>query len=517
MEGYLPSESNTLTVKMIIEQLLMQPDTITSFSHCKAYNVVWDADETQDPLLAYVPGAGFRVYPGGTRMAALRRLLDRTDCALKFTDGDVHIFLPKTGEDAPLDYEYSLAKGAHTFFVKTYRDRLVNPNYIVVRSNAGDDPQYEGCATDPSHLLVEKRAVYFTALASNQQAADIAAAMVRKARLEASGGSGLAPMNIAAGSYDRVSVTDPEESAPAAGNIGWVQRRYSVKGKKWEMAFGFGGWASNKDLLETLSDEAAASGMDFQRLTVNNLYADNITANSLELNWLDSAGNIDLSKIGDNLDRLLDGTIYGKVKSAALDANGMIILDACIEGDYGKVLSSSINAGRILLSQTVKSGNWYDESGVSIDASNGIILYGSNTAFRTRGTKTGDDQCYMDSTGAICAGQGKVTLNWWGLTVKGSYLILKNSAGTRSGSIYLDDSGNIVLSTDYNVSLAGQNLVDAGQAEGLILEANVGHFSEQITIPWYALASGGNGSLNYENGGMNVYASGFWHFIYYDT
>jgi len=157
---------------------------------------------------------------------------------------------------------------------------------------------------------------------------------------------------------------------------------------------------------------------------------------------------------GTSLDDLPDGTVYHRVKSAALTAGGMVLLDQvktgtyglvratdisaghirlsyCVgdlddiaNGDtYGKLLLTDISSGHILLSSlTQVSGSWYDESGVEIDATHGINIYGVNNALTARQTKMGTIQCYVGSDGAIYAGAGAVKLNSAGLSIYGQFL-----------------------------------------------------------------------------------------------
>ena len=78
---------------------------------------------------------------------------------------------------------------------------------------------------------------------------------------------------------------------------------------------------------------------------------------------------------------------------------------------YGKVLKTAIQAGLIKLSSTVKDGEWYDKSGVEIDADHGINIYGKDNALTTRATKDGAIQCYVGADGKIKAGGGAVILD----------------------------------------------------------------------------------------------------------
>ena len=56
-----------------------------------------------------------------------------------------------------------------------------------------------------------------------------------------------------------------------------------------------------------------------------------------------------------SIDNILDGDNYQRVKSVAINSDGMVVLDQTIEGDYSLVLSTDIQAGSILLSKTIQS------------------------------------------------------------------------------------------------------------------------------------------------------------------
>ena len=382
-----------------------------------------------DPLQNYQPKTNFRIYVGQSRLSSAKVLLGFTNCMMRYTGGAIHIGLIN---QSTLDYNYSLTPGQHTFLAKAYRKRLVIPNRIVVKSNPEDLDQYYGEATHASYSILPKTAFHLAELESNEQATQLAQAMINKAALETDGGSGIVPLNLGAEIFDYVQITDSRSGDAVTGNVGYIHRRVG-EGGKWEMTFGFGNWFPSKGLLQKLETETSIGNL-MDRLAVKDLYVENIHANQLDVVWIDPEGNIDLSMIGDTLDSLPDGEVYARVKAIHLDAEGGLKLDEHVTyksgydpsskmpGNatlddipngmiYSRVLSTHIDAGRIkLTSDTVVAGKWYDYSGVSIDALNGIILYGSNTAFRTRATIDGLDQCYMDSTGAICAGAGMSNL-----------------------------------------------------------------------------------------------------------
>lgn len=64
------------------------------------------------------------------------------------------------------------------------------------------------------------------------------------------------------------------------------------------------------------------------------------------------------------LDQVTVGT-YGLIKSAALDASGLVLLDQVVDGTYGKLLATQIQAGKIYISSATDFATGYDPSGKS--------------------------------------------------------------------------------------------------------------------------------------------------------
>lgn len=324
-ESYVPDEDDTKTVKTLINEIAGA--TLSCFSGCTAYDVVWDSEDSL--IDTYKPKDSFRIYEGGSRLAAIRRLLDYTYCVPRYgADGKIHILKPTT-TGTTYDYEYTLS-GGHTFFSKAYRKRLVIPNYIIVHSHPDDDPQYSGYAQDAESFgKLPKRRPYSMRLESNAQATDIAEAILSKYQLNADMGAANVPINVGAEIFDYVKVTDSRENDYRVGNLGHITRRYQAgRGRsqtRWEMDFTFGGWLTVRKLLNDLEVNSDI-GSYFARLWVKDLYAENIMADNLDMVWLDPEGNIDLSLIGDDLDNLPDGELYARVKSLHLDA-GQLRLD----------------------------------------------------------------------------------------------------------------------------------------------------------------------------------------------
>lgn len=121
-------------------------------------------------------------------------------------------------------YEYALAAGSHPFFDKGYQRRLVIPNKVVVSSLSTDETQYTGSATDAiSYAKMPVTWYYQFHLASDAQAALIAAAIQKRFTLEAESGSGNVPPNVAQEMYDYVAIVDLFDGQTRYGNVGYIR------------------------------------------------------------------------------------------------------------------------------------------------------------------------------------------------------------------------------------------------------------------------------------------------------
>jgi hypothetical protein len=324
-QSYIPDEDDEETVKDLIEGVCEA--TLDCFAHCISYEVIWD--DGYDTLAdTYMPKDGFRIYVGSSRLAALRKLLDYTSNVPRFrADGKIHIMKPVTS-GTTYDYEYSLESG-HVFFSKAYRNSVVIPNKVWVISREDDDPQYSGEAEvegyDSLPANVKKRKYVQMRLESSDQATSIAEALLVKAEMGCKRGQAEVPLNVGAEVFDYDKVTDSRQGDARTGNLGYVHRRFGPD--TWRMTFGFGNWYEYLQYQKTLKELEVYTGQYFDRLSVGNLYVENIQAGSLNMVWIDPDGNIDLSKIGDTLDNLPDGEVYARVKSLHLSAEGGIKLD----------------------------------------------------------------------------------------------------------------------------------------------------------------------------------------------
>lgn len=225
-DSYLPDKDDTKTVKTLVNAIVGA--TLAPFTHCHAFEIVWK--EGYDSLAdSYKPKDSLKIYPGNSRLAILRRVLDYTANVPRFeADGKIHILKPvTTGTD--YDSEYSLEKGQHTFFSKAYKETLVFPNRIVVKSRDNDDPQYSGEAQvdgyDSLPTKVKKTKYVQIRLESDDQAQDIAEALIAKAEMGSARGQAEVRINVGAEGFDYVKVTDQRQGDTRTGNLGYVHRR----------------------------------------------------------------------------------------------------------------------------------------------------------------------------------------------------------------------------------------------------------------------------------------------------
>lgn len=193
--------------------------------------------------------------------------------------------------------------------------------------------------------------------------------------------------------------------------------------------------------IQTLSSKGQNINADLiatNAIITAHVLANQITAGKISVVGLDGDGKLVLSQIGSgNLDNIGNGSTYGRLRLTQIDGGNI-------------KLTSSSSA----------SGEWYDYSGVEIDSSHGINIYGTANALTTRATKAGTIQCKVDAAGKMVAGAGNVELDASGLTIKGQFLFFEaggvtrgmvNASGTAlwvqspTGNLYLDANGTIYL------------------------------------------------------------------------
>lgn len=312
-EPYMPDEDDTKTVKTLVNEIAGA--SLGCFSHCQTYEVVWE-EGYHNLADSYKPRDSFRIYVNGNRLSAINRLLDNTkNVMIPKADGKLHIFQPTTSGES-YSYTYSLLKPEHTFFAKSLRNRLVIPSRIVVQSYPGNDPFYQGEATDAeSYAKLPKTEYHQMRLESNDQAEDIAKALLAKAQMWCEAGAANVPMNIGQEVYDYVCVVDAREKDERAGNIGRFTRHYNVLKNEWNMGFAFGDWQNVRKALAGLNITPDDVETFFPRFSAKDAYIENLLAKNMGFVWIDPDNTIDLSKIGDNLDNLPDGEQYARVST----------------------------------------------------------------------------------------------------------------------------------------------------------------------------------------------------------
>ncbi len=527
---------------------------------------------------------------GSGRAYTIGEKIDPGDQATDYyTDAGYSISLYATGTD--YDYEYRfLVDTYHTFFNKTIRNRFVDPNKEIVNSHPGHIPAYTGSATSAtSFALAQKIHTTYRRLVSDAEAALIAAAIIEQNELDAESGSAIVPMNCGQEIWDYVKFTDAREGGDTkVGNVQYIERNVDVTksmGKGgYDMTLRFGrasqqsqfgldsltvGGGVNPEILNRINrltddildlyqnqytmltdgfriDQTLVYGAGYDPTDKRRVFTATPTTPYVVGDlWLE-AGIIKRCTTarasgsytaGDwttvKLDDVAEGTTYSRVLTTSISAGKILLsqaegtLDNIANGTYGKVLTTDISAGHILLSSVVQSasyrtasdtekgvwngkpddmdeipngvtylktlatqidagrisltaanyysgkfsGEWYSggASGVDIDATHGINIYGVANALTTRATKTGTIQCYVGADGKIYAGAGAVVLDASGIKIKGQLLYLQHTDGVDKGYLYggttrlMLTASNAPLylapGTGYNIEIDGGNVV----------------------------------------------------------
>ena len=343
-ERYVDDDPEGVTIQAILNGIL--GGTLAPFDHCDAYTTSYDGD--LDGLINTVkPGDSFRLYRGGSRMAAIRRLLDFTYCVMRpEADEKLHIFKPTTS-GSTYDYEYAL--NAHIFYQKKQSNTITMPNHIVVSDKFDpDDPAtYTGEATDDDSIAAYKTVKYFErveGLTSNDQATSIAEAILSKFQMHNVQAGAAVPINVGAEIYDYVKITDSREGTSVTGNVGYIRTVFDAKKAQFTQAIGLGGWLSTRrrmteEEIGGLPGEGSDPGY-FSELVVDTLYLTPITIDDIE-----------------------DGSSYQRVQTASLSAEGLVLLDQVVDGTYERVLATQLSANKLHLSDQCSYASGYDPTG----------------------------------------------------------------------------------------------------------------------------------------------------------
>jgi phage minor structural protein len=239
-----------------------------------------------------------------------------------------------------------------------------------------------------------------------------------------------------------------------------------------------------KDWVTDGETTIVGSNIETGTITADRLHAEVLVAENILI-----SGVIMLSDWTHGEDpEYLDGAVVhvgslskDSLSFAAFD-KGVDDLDDVGEGTtYKKVKATDISAGHIkLTSAAVIDGEWYNESGVVIDAAHGINIYGQDMAFTTRATKTGPIQCYVGANGRIIAGAGAVELSSEGINIFGSENALTTRA-SMSGTIqcYVGADGKIYAGAGA-VRLGLDGIIITGAK--LILKNESGAFPGELYV-----------------------------------
>ena len=241
---------------------------LTVYESCASWTPTFDSE---DSLFDSVqPQESFAISLNESRLSAIKRLLSWTKCYFR-AEGDeaIHIRQPVIS-GTTYDYEYSLASGEHTFFNKALRRRLVIPNGIRVRDNQNT---ISAAAKDTGSFSVLPVWEYHVLpVTTTSQADAIAAAILDKYQLNATGGSGKVPINLAQEVLDYVLITDARENDSRAGNVLYIEENFAAN--TWTMEIQFGrGPGSNPMAVDTPGIEEVTETTDERTSTLARIAA----------------------------------------------------------------------------------------------------------------------------------------------------------------------------------------------------------------------------------------------------
>lgn len=236
-DDYSPEDINTDTIKTILTAIAQA--TLACFSHCKAYTITFDSEDTL--IDSYAPADYFRVTFRESRLSAFKKALEYTKCKARIEDdGEIHVFEP-TISGTSYDYEYNDAVTNHNFFEKSVRERLVIPNRVYVSSHPDHSPNYMSYAVDTTSYNALGRyqnEYHRLRLTGNTQATNIATAILQGHQIGQEKGHGYAPLNCGQEVMDYVKITDSVANDTRTGNIGYLKRKAGPR--VFEFDFGFG-------------------------------------------------------------------------------------------------------------------------------------------------------------------------------------------------------------------------------------------------------------------------------------
>jgi len=288
------------TIKDILEKIL--GCTADCYADCVVYNIEWGNPDLPnsglDMLIDTIYlGSSFKVKDKETRLSAISRLLGYTYCVMLPSTADpdvngldsVHIFNPVISGST---YHAQIALDGHQFYTRSRALSITRPNWIVVKTPDNADESYSGYAKDGATLSKspQNKEVYTEKIAgvtSDEQCADIAAAILTKIQKSKKGTGFYMPMHCGLEPYDYIRLDDMRDPNMTGliGNVGVVRRKLSYDKRdniEYTLSGGFGGWqhpTSLQDILSRLSGyvepdgepdvSVAANIQDFSAQAVN--------------------------------------------------------------------------------------------------------------------------------------------------------------------------------------------------------------------------------------------------------
>ena len=136
------------------------------------------------------------------------------------------------------DYKYDRTSTGHNLWQKSSRFRIVSPNKITVRTLPDADTPYSGSATEPvSYAKLPKEDFIYAVLASDAEAANIAAAKIDRLSRNSQTGNGLVTMNVGQEVLDWVLLTDSWGNDVARGSVKSITRH--AKANTFTMSISF--------------------------------------------------------------------------------------------------------------------------------------------------------------------------------------------------------------------------------------------------------------------------------------
>jgi hypothetical protein len=497
---YAEAATSTTPVKSLINAIA--GTTLTPYSGYSGITITYDSEDSL--IDTFAPADYFSVHINETRRDKILELLEYTGCKIRAESAGVHVLVP-TVAGTVYNYEYKFnVSGEHNFFAKTVRNRFVNPNKEVVTTDPSiAGTSYTGNSTSATSFgLDPKIHTTYRRLASNAQATAIAAAIITKRELDAERGFVTVPMNVGQEIWDYVKVTDSRTGDTRTGNVQFIQRNVAIHFNKQPLTFSMQ-IAFGRTSLESLMVNTQASRMDASSgdssgsFKAINEIVDYLEQQKLGQKWV-------VEEDIENLDDVKDGTTYKRILATAITAGNIKLsevvgtLDDVDDGvTNGKVLLTNLSAGNIkLTSAAVADGKWYNYSGVSINASTGINIYGTNNALTLRAAETSAIQVYAGSDGALYAGGGAVKMSASGLQIIGDDVPLYffRTGGTALvGLMWADDvTTNFVISASAGYDLY---LKTASTANTINIESHIKPSASAIydignsSYPWRNISS----------------------------